>query len=157
MPTFGEMLAAQLKGETEFTKEEFEAQARKQMPSMTHFSMTVPTLKYLLECQECPSLYREMNKLGWALIPSQHAETVKGLCPGCFADGSEMKKPTNEELAIARNLYALGSDAIRKASRKAKYPPSPIAFEKLEPQSIAGWIAIVRYIQKHGLRPATEG
>lgn len=48
-------------------------------------------LEFDLVCQKCPAvvtvkvpgfseLYRVMNELGWALIPSQHGRAVKGLC-----------------------------------------------------------------------------
>lgn len=57
---------------------------------------------YTLVCQECggivetdveysevlgqvigPTIYKAMNALGWALVPSQHNERVKGICPKC--------------------------------------------------------------------------
>jgi hypothetical protein len=52
------------------------------------------SLEFDLVCQKCPlvvtitvadfsDLYRVMNCLGWALIPSQHGREVKGLCSQC--------------------------------------------------------------------------
>ncbi len=65
-----------------------------------------------------------------------------------------MKKATDEELIIARTLHEIGTAAIIKAMPKGKRklgPKPPRPFEELEPQIVAGWIAIVRHVKKKGL------
>ena len=31
-------------------------------------------------------VYAAINRLGWGLIPTQHAERMSGVCPACRAD-----------------------------------------------------------------------
>jgi hypothetical protein len=28
-------------------------------------------------------VYAEINRLGWGLVPTQHSERMKGVCPAC--------------------------------------------------------------------------